>query len=760
MRRFISVAIIVGVMIFIIPGCGGDKKQPDALLDNARNLIEQQDYHRAAQVYRQVVAADPDAIQAWSGLARARMQLGDTKGAADAYRQIIRIDPENNEALLHLGRFDLLSGSPTQAEEKIRRVLRNSPDNTDALLLLTDVYKQTSRFTQAEAVLKRLLPLVADKTRVLTGLAQIQALTGDLSAALESLEKAVALAPETIEPRLMLFNYYYGKEDYRQAEDVLRQMVAAKPDNPALRILLGKFYFNRGRTDDAESAFLEAVKLDPDQVTAYLITGKFYSAVNRPDDALNMFQKADRLNPGDMKVSTLLAEFYLDNDFLPEARRTIDGILDQHPAYFPARLLKIRSLLAEKKFDQAISLCDSYLTGNPGADQLLVYKGMAHVAKGELDAAERVLNNAVKIAPTNINAKFRLLDVYLRQDKVEQAQALNRDIFGYLHKNFDMAVVLGDTELHKEMRQKGLDSLDSLSRFASTNPFERFRSEHLDKLRAEYDRLMNEFSRLLDKRPELISLFENIILLHAARQEYDIALDKCDRQIERLKDDPTAMAKIYNIKGGLYLAQNNIDQAETAFKQAIMLAPDFLKPYYGLAKIYIINKDIDSAISQYKALLERDPQQPVPFLLMGVLSKMKGDFGAAEDYYRKALSINPDFVQAANNLAYLLADRKENLDEALALALHAKKIKKDDPYILDTLGWVYFQQGAYDDAIRELSRSVEQLPGSAPINFHLGMAYYKKGETVTAKQYLEKALQYDGGFGQAEQARQILRRLY
>ena len=760
--KWIFMLMMAGaMMLFICSGCGkGSDRSVVGRLEDARSAYAAQDYHRAAEIYKQILADQPDSVGALSGLAGTCIRLGDISGATGAYQRIIKIDPVNVEAGLGLARFDLLAGNLASAEERINGVLRDNPENTEALLLQADLYNRTSRFNRAIATYKRILPLVSDKTEVLTGLAQIQARSGDATAALKTLEKAVALSPAALEPRLLLFNYYYGQGDYQNAENVLKKAIAANPRNATLHIILGQYYFNRKQADAAEAAFLEAIRLEPDQVGAYLVAGKFYSALKKPADALKMFQKAGRLRPQDLKISTLLAEFYLDNKYLQQAGEAIENILNEHPGYFPGRLLEIKRLLAEKDYDQAILLCDTYLKSNPAADQLLVLKGMAYVEKGELEQAEQVLSEAVKMAPTNINAKFRLLDVYLKEAKVEQAHQLSRDIFSDLHQNFDVTLILGDTELHKEKTQKGLDSLDSLSRFASTNPFDRFRREHLENLRAEYARLMDGFNRILEKKPGLISIFENVILLHAARNEYDIALAKCDREIERLKDEPYLVARIQNIKGGLYLAQRKIEQAEQAYKQAILQAPDFLKPYYGLAKVYIINKDIENAIAQYEALVGKDSRQPVPYLLLGVLHKMKMDLPAAEAYYRKALMIEPDFVQAANNLAYLLAERNEKLDEALSLALHAKQLKQDDPYILDTLGWVYYQKGLYEDAVRELTLSVARLPDSATVNYHLGMAYYKKGDSLQAGSCLEKTLQLDSGFGDADQIREILGKLY
>ena len=760
MQRIYFLMIAGAMMLFISSGCGMGNDHRNDPMENARTALAAQNYHRAEEIYRQVITAHPDSVEALSGLAETCIRLGDISGATDAYQRIINIDPDNVGARLGLARFDLLAGNMTSAEERIGGVLLDKPENTEALFLQADLYNRTSRFKQAIETFERILPLVSDKTEVLTGLARIQARSGDATAALRSLEQAVSLAPAALDPRLLLFNYYYGQGDYPNAEKTLKEAIAADPANATLNILLGQFYFNRKQTDAAEAAFLKAINLEPDQAGAYLVAGKFYSAVKKPEAALKMLQRAGRLRPQDLKISTLLAEFYLDNNYLQQAKAAIEDILNEHPGYFPGRLLEIKRVLAEKDYDQALLLCDAYLKSNPAADQLLVLKGMAYVEKGELEQAERLFSQAVKMTPNNINAKFRLLDVYLKEAKIEEAHKLSRDIFGNLHQNFDVAVILGDTELHKERTQKGLDSLDSLSRFASTNPFDRFRREHLENLRAEYARLMDGFNRILEKKPGLISIFENVILLHAARDEYDIALVKCDRQIERLKDEPYLVARIQNIKGGLYLAQHKIEQAEQAFKQAILLAPDFLKPYYGLAKVYIINKDIENAITQYRTLVGKDPRQPVPYLLLGVLHKMKMDFPGSEDYYRKALKIDPDFVPAANNLAYLLAERNEDLDEALSLALHAKQLKPDDPYILDTLGWIYFQKGLYEDAARELNRSADLLPTSATVNYHLGMAYYAMGDSLQAAHNLEKALQLDSDFGEADQIRTLLDKIY
>ena len=98
----------------------------------------------------------------------------------------------------------------------------------------------------------------------------------------------------------------------------------------------------------------------------------------------------------------------------------------------------------------------------------------------------------------------------------------------------------------------------------------------------------------------------------------------------------------------------------------------------------------------------------------------------SEKYYRKALEIKGSYAPAANNLAYILAERGVKLTEALRFAQLAKAKRPRDPVVLDTLGWVYYQQGRYSTAIDEFKESLSRNPNNALANYHLGWAYYEK----------------------------------
>ena len=115
-----------------------------------------------------------------------------------------------------------------------------------------------------------------------------------------------------------------------------------------------------------------------------------------------------------------------------------------------------------------------------------------------------------------------------------------------------------------------------------------------------------------------------------------------------------------------------------------------------------------------------------------------------------------DFGAAANNLAWKLTEKGDNIDEALNYARIAKEQMPKNPSVMDTLGWIYYLKGSYLNAISELQDSVELVPDNPIINYHLGMSLYKNNKPDAASEYLAKALELNPEFKGAEEAKKVL----
>jgi tetratricopeptide (TPR) repeat protein len=185
----------------------------------------------------------------------------------------------------------------------------------------------------------------------------------------------------------------------------------------------------------------------------------------------------------------------------------------------------------------------------------------------------------------------------------------------------------------------------------------------------------------------------NITRVYGAMEEPDQAIIRCKRYLKETGDDPEIAARVYHLMGQTYLAQENRPEAKKSYTMAIEKDPNFLAAYYMLARIYFLDEAQDQVIAQYEAVLEKDPNQATPHMMLGTIHEMQQRYDLAENHYRQALKINPEFAAAANNLAYILADKDKNIPEALGLAQMAKERLPDSPFVMYTLGWVYYKKG-------------------------------------------------------------------
>jgi Tfp pilus assembly protein PilF len=143
------------------------------------------------------------------------------------------------------------------------------------------------------------------------------------------------------------------------------------------------------------------------------------------------------------------------------------------------------------------------------------------------------------------------------------------------------------------------------------------------------------------------------------------------------------------------------------------LDPRSLDAYYLLADIYRRRGNASRARAEFERALETRPDAAVPTrTMLGLIEQAEGNAAQAEQQYRAALARDSRAGVAANNLAWLLAERGE-IDEARRLAETAVRELPGRPEAQHTLGWVMLKQGRPREAIRPLEASVKLAPDRA-----------------------------------------------
>src|SRR5471032_544342 len=98
-----------------------------------------------------------------------------------------------------------------------------------------------------------------------------------------------------------------------------------------------------------------------------------------------------------------------------------------------------------------------------------------------------------------------------------------------------------------------------------------------------------------------------------------------------------------------------------------------------------------------------------------------------------ALKLSPEQPELLNYLGYSWVDRGRNIPQALTMLEKARSLRPYDGYIVDSVGWAYYQLGRYDDAAQTLEAAVLLVPGDPTINDHLGDALWRAGRHIDAR---------------------------
>ena len=130
-------------------------------------------------------------------------------------------------------------------------------------------------------------------------------------------------------------------------------------------------------------------------------------------------------------------------------------------------------------------------------------------------------------------------------------------------------------------------------------------------------------------------------------------------------------------------------------------------------------------------VLELQPDQPELLYETALAAEKLGYVDVMERHLRRLIVLKPDSAQAYNALGYSLADRNLRLDEAAQLIDKALSLTPDDPFILDSKGWVLFRQGKPAVALEALQKAYAQKP-DAEIAAHIGEVLWVLGRSGEA----------------------------
>ena len=127
----------------------------------------------------------------------------------------------------------------------------------------------------------------------------------------------------------------------------------------------------------------------------------------------------------------------------------------------------------------------------------------------------------------------------------------------------------------------------------------------------------------------------------------------------------------------------------------------------------------------------------------GVAYERTGEWKKAEKDLKESLDASPNQAYVLNYLAYSWIEQGINIEKSLEMLRRANDIKKNDGYIVDSLGWALFKLKKYDEAKKYLQLAVRLMPSDPIINDHFGDSLWMTGNKIQARYFWEYVLKLD-----------------
>ncbi len=240
------------------------------------------------------------------------------------------------------------------------------------------------------------------------------------------------------------------------------------------------------------------------------------------------------------------------------------------------------------------------------------------------------------------------------------------------------------------------------------------------------------FTRMaLDLAPEDTAAKFSLAQLLEARDRNDLAI----KAYERI--DPASPYSWY-ARLGIADAMHANGESESAIKLLRGMSserPERADASRAMADLLRFTQRFEEAVEAYDSAIERLSDEPSWGLLYarGIALERSKDWDRAERDFLRALELSPDQPLVLNYLGYSWVEQGVQLERAKKMIETAVEKRPRDGYITDSLGWVLYRLGDFEEAVIHLERAVALVPGDPVINDHLGDAYWVVGRKLEAR---------------------------
>jgi tetratricopeptide (TPR) repeat protein len=331
-------------------------------------------------------------------------QAGRLQAAEQIYRQILAVEPNQADAWHWLGVVNAQSGNHQRAIECIHRALAVKPDWAEAEASLGNVLREQGKLDEAVAVLQRALARKPDFALAHNNLGVAFKHQGKRQEAVACYRRALELKPGFAEAHSNLGDALNDQGEWEEAAACCRRALELKPGLIEAYNNLGNALKGQGKLDEAAACYRRAVALKPDYAEAHNNLGNALNGQGKLDEAAACYRRALELKPDHAEAHGSLADALKDQGKLDEAAACCRRVLELKPDSAAAHNNLGGVLKDQGKLDEAVACYRRALELEPDFAQAHNNLGAVFHDQGKFDEALACYGRALELKPDYANA--------------------------------------------------------------------------------------------------------------------------------------------------------------------------------------------------------------------------------------------------------------------------------------------------------------------------------------------------------------------
>jgi tetratricopeptide (TPR) repeat protein len=766
MKKCLLSALLL--LLFLVTGCNTDPNvAKQRYVENGNKYFEKGKYKEALIMYRNALKRDLKFGEAYYRSALAEIELARVGDAVRDLQRAIELQPENLDAHdrltnLYINAYLSERKKPKWLVEELRamadKLAKRFPNSYSQARLLgylalfdNDPDAALKEFGKANQI----KPLQPDLVMI-----YMQTLAAKNRG--EEAEKLgyemLAKDPTALPVYDVMYLFYARQNKPAEAEKILLTKVAKNPKSAEAHLQLAAHYRATQKRDEMLSALKPILSNSQDFPSAPLIVGDFFARIREYDLAAQQYKDGIEKSPKEKhSYQKRLIEVLIRQNHKDEASQMVNAILKEDPK--DSEAIAIRASLSlmtgtPEQLQSAINDLQTVISRMPENFVVRYNLGRALLAKQNWEAARVQFEEAIKLRPDYLPARITLAQVLLQNREFSKVVQMSQDILAYDSANVPARLLRSRALIELGQIGQARQELTQTSQQFPQLPEARLQIAALD-LRDKNFKSAEESFRKIYGQSQDPRAFIGLVDTYVAQNEPATALkllrDELAKTPDRL-DYRVAVARI-SARTGDYRT------AVSEYQKVLEKAPRSSQVWLDLSEVYRASGDSGNAVSAVKKAQELAPSSVGPHLQLAMLYDTTGRKTEAKPVYEQVLRIQPNNAVALNNLAYILAETGNDLDQALTMAQKARQQRPNDEDVADTLGWIYIKKNLPDSAIAVFRELVQKNPKRAAFHYHLAMALFQKGDKVQAKQECEAALRNEPSAEDSVKIKELLSKI-